>query len=536
MAVFIKKNNQLIPVGITNETLKSVEISTSSEMATFLTTANKDKIVHYTGPNTTSYNNDCYYAIRVGSYELENVSGYYNFTEDSEDMYPTTGKTYKSTNYNINNSMSVIKVICHNCLTMNVYINSWAEGGCDYTILSHLNVQEIPDNYVSQYTRVSTSSRNRNPRESLENNWISQQMYPGKGDHFFYIVFRKDNSKSTNDDTGRFIISESSYRTPYYEMLNVTEESTLQITDLNEHDVIHYKKTQVVDNNIAPANIKKDVSILGVTGTFEGGGGGDTGYNVYLRIGGESDDRGVLQLNGETAQYIGYPETGNYVNIPARGIRTVKTWGYGHPSTSESTSNSYVRWRIHGTSAWNYINIGRTEGSATLLTLTADTDLEIMQFTCLDKSTLITMADGSKKKISKIRVGDKVKAYNGKIYVVYRDEYKNTAYTDYSDIWIFENDYKVITCHQHRFYNVEHQKFMYLQDWKIGEHALTEDNTQVALLSHNRDEERICKYYSLWCNEEGQDKELDTWKSGNNYYANGLLAGNRHSEDIKIGD
>lgn len=511
----------------------AIDVATSGEMASLNTIANEGKIYHYTGPNTTYYKHNCYYIVRVGSYELENVSGFYNFVEDSEDMYPSAGKTYKSTNAGINNSISVIKVKTHNCLYMTVHLNSWAEGGCDYTILSHIDAQGIPDSNTSQYARVSTLNINKNPRESLSSNWLGISISPGKSDHFFYIVYKKDNSVSLNDDAGRFIINESTYRIPYFEMLNAYDDTTLQITDLNEKDVTHYQKAQVVEPNIAPGNIKKDVNILGVTGTFEGGGGGDNGYNVYLRIGGLSDDDAYIQLNGETAKKIGYSNTGSYINIPASGIKTIKTWGFEHPGTYESISNSYVRWRVHGTSAWTYLNIGRSEASAQLLTLTSDIDLEVMQYTCLDQSTLITMSDGTKKKISEIRCGDKVKGYNNKEYIVYREEYGNKAYTDYSDIWTFENEYEIITCHRHRFYNVENQKFMYLQDFKIGEHAITENNEQVALLSYRRDEERICKYFSLWCNEIGQDKEEDIWQDGNNYYANGLLAGNRHSIEIK---
>ena len=45
-----------------------------------------------------------------------------------------------------------------------------------------------------------------------------------------------------------------------------------QITDTTEQDVTNYETAQVVDANLVPANIKKDVAILGVVGTHEGGG------------------------------------------------------------------------------------------------------------------------------------------------------------------------------------------------------------------------------------------------------------------------
>lgn len=41
-----------------------------------------------------------------------------------------------------------------------------------------------------------------------------------------------------------------------------------------EVDVASYATAQVVDENLAAANIKKDVEVLGILGEFEGGGGG----------------------------------------------------------------------------------------------------------------------------------------------------------------------------------------------------------------------------------------------------------------------
>lgn len=48
----------------------------------------------------------------------------------------------------------------------------------------------------------------------------------------------------------------------------------INITDTSETDVTNYAKAQVVDANLVAANIKKDVNILGILGSFEGGGGG----------------------------------------------------------------------------------------------------------------------------------------------------------------------------------------------------------------------------------------------------------------------
>lgn len=52
----------------------------------------------------------------------------------------------------------------------------------------------------------------------------------------------------------------------------ITPTGTINITDTSLTDVSDYANAQVVDADLIASNIKKDVNILGVTGTFEGGG------------------------------------------------------------------------------------------------------------------------------------------------------------------------------------------------------------------------------------------------------------------------
>lgn len=53
--------------------------------------------------------------------------------------------------------------------------------------------------------------------------------------------------------------------------VNVPNPSTgkVEITGTSEVDVTNYAAAQVVDANLVAENIKKDVTILGVTGTYE---------------------------------------------------------------------------------------------------------------------------------------------------------------------------------------------------------------------------------------------------------------------------
>lgn len=69
---------------------------------------------------------------------------------------------------------------------------------------------------------------------------------------------------------------------------------TLEITSTEPYDVSTYVEAQVVDSNLISSNIKSGVSILGVNGSFAGGGGSggtnavvlsnEASYTVYAKI------------------------------------------------------------------------------------------------------------------------------------------------------------------------------------------------------------------------------------------------------------
>lgn len=56
----------------------------------------------------------------------------------------------------------------------------------------------------------------------------------------------------------------------------------INITDMQSTDVTNYATAQVVDSDLVAGNIKKDVNILGVTGTYEGSGGGAIPSSITL--------------------------------------------------------------------------------------------------------------------------------------------------------------------------------------------------------------------------------------------------------------
>ena len=146
--------------------------------------------------------------------------------------------------------------------------------------------------------------------------------------------------------------------------------------------------------------------------------------------------------------------------------------------------------------------------------------------TCLTGDTLITMSDGSEKRIDTIKVGDKVLSYNPETdnleedEVTYSDSTENKQHDNF-DVWTFDDGTIIKTVHRHRFYNVERNAMVYMDEWNIGDHAIKMDGTKVALVNHVNVQEEV-RHYTIFTNHQ-------------NYFVNGLLSGNRYTKRLFIG-
>lgn len=159
------------------------------------------------------------------------------------------------------------------------------------------------------------------------------------------------------------------------------------------------------------------------------------------------------------------------------------------------------------------------------LTLISDITITGANDQCLTGDMLITLADGTTKRIDAITLADKVLAYNPETMALEADEIircdsdKIKTHSEY-DVWTFDDGTIIKTVHRHRFYNVERNAMVYMDEWKIGEHGRRRDGVLVTLISHENVEETV-NHYTIFTKNQ-------------NYFANGLLSGNRYTKHINF--
>lgn len=152
--------------------------------------------------------------------------------------------------------------------------------------------------------------------------------------------------------------------------------------------------------------------------------------------------------------------------------------------------------------------------------LEGDSSLDIYFCSCLTGDTMVTMSNGTSKRMDEIVVGDMVLAYDPDTNqlvpdLVFMSDSKLWKTGDETDVWTFEDGYQVKTVKAHELYNVEKQGMKYMSEWKLGEHARTLEGKNVALVKHE-----VIK---------GRVRHFRIAGRHHNFFVNGLLNGDRYA-------
>lgn len=112
---------------------------------------------------------------------------------------------YESNNMGVDNSNAVMRIDFKGYENFAVYIRSYAENNYDYAIASVLDASTFPPDYTSALAKAHTRG---NQQSGTAISSYTKVEYPNDGgEHFIYVVYRKDTSQSGGDDKGYVLIT-----------------------------------------------------------------------------------------------------------------------------------------------------------------------------------------------------------------------------------------------------------------------------------------------------------------------------------------
>lgn len=180
-----------------------------------------------------------------------------------------------------------------------------------------------------------------------------------------------------------------------------------------------------------------------------------------------------------------------------------------------------VDWNGYGGDCGLYLDGAKQDARPSTIDSSDYSDILIYFDECLEEHTQISMADGTTKMVGDLIDGDKILTLNPYTMELEPDE---AIYCDGGlikthntmDVWTFDDGTILKTIHPHQFFNIRTGKMEYISDFQIGDKVRKQDGSETALVSHETQKGRF--YHNT----------LYTQKY-NNYFANGVLTGNRKS-------
>lgn len=216
------------------------------------------------------------------------------------------------------------------------------------------------------------------------------------------------------------------------------------------------------------------------------------------------------------------------VTFTASGGSGMYVWEYsGDVNSSNATVSADTKQCTVNT-------VGQFEGMVTCKSAgyeddsSIDVTVIVEPVICLTGDTLITLYGGKQKRIDELTLDDKILSFNpenglleaDKIY--YTDSHEGKTH-DHYDRYEFDDGTVIKVVHRHRFYNVEDQRMVHMDEWEVGDRAYKQNGTTPKLIS-------AVNHY-----EEGSFKHYTLFTKNQNYFANGLLCGNRFTKKLKKG-
>ena len=247
-----------------------------------------------------------------------------------------------------------------------------------------------------------------------------------------------------------------------------------------------------------------------------------TGYTVSFSNSYVVNEAGTVE---QCSLYLTYA-SGTTAEVPLEQS-TARGTSYSNVTsmTLSASDSTYIEYVIGGVTDDLYT----VEGEG-ILTLTGDCTITYCDGQeCIAADTLVLMADGTQKQLGEIHTGDYILSYdwntmqlvpNKVIYSSCEEPDWDTGGWDAPRYFkrVFSDGTVIKQAFAHRFYNREAKKFVYMEQWALGQHTYAYNNGQGKLVEYV-DSEKVYQPLRF---------ARITGENGTNYFANGLLTGDRH--------
>lgn len=181
------------------------------------------------------------------------------------------------------------------------------------------------------------------------------------------------------------------------------------------------------------------------------------------------------------------------------GAFTISFESKYHESISQSTGIAYTKTTPH--TAYVVWCESTNPITASISSVTHNT--------CLSGDTLITMYDGSQRRLDSLQNGDMVMSGNGSPTSI--TKLSKGMWSSMHTLYHFEDGTIIDETYEHRFFNVTQGFWQKLQLWNIGDEARKVDGSTTQLVKVEK------------INQSAE--QFGIWTESHDYYANGLLSG-----------
>ena len=274
------------------------------------------------------------------TYTVSNVTGYYNWNTMTSPS--SSYAAFRSTNNGVHSSYAVMKVTFNTYVSSFTFgIRSYAESNYDYVVVSSKN-GSIP----TSGTGYSSTKGNQSSGTSLSyyTGVTFSNLYSGD---YFYVVYLKDSSSSSGDDTGYVVLPVSTSSSS--SSSSTSTVSTPVITDRGTYYYDTSKHVITISCSTSGATIRYTTN--GNTPTTSSSSY-SLNYDYYQTTSG-SYYYGILVSNGSTVKAMGTYSGYNNSSVSSYSVPS-GSGGSSSYTVSNVSGSSYYSWTTMSSPSSSY--------------------------------------------------------------------------------------------------------------------------------------------------------------------------------------